>query len=1653
MPPVTNTTFQNGANVIQTQYDCKVIIVGSYDYSGLRMSLSYLFFRQNKCYGVACFINIQSPVNDYELPMNVTIYQLTVTQTFSDAFDESLVEAGTSAAIQVSNVNQLHLSQYNSLSNANITIFYTEKAHQITMTNIKCSQPGTLNIRNNYCVFVNNFYETVYLDMIFLQNLRGIDNSFVAITSWNNLVYNTTLNGVAESINISNIVVDKCSIQTTVLAVPSGAFIIDSIQAQTITLSNLLFTNNVHTQNVKSTLRPSNPTMTIQSPIGILNAFNITCKNNRVSGTGSNLYFSVGTSYLKNITMINSNYDPLYQNKSDTVNYQPINNVTFGGHLFLQGYDINIYDSSFLNSTATKGGAVYIKTSRSGYVYINNTQITNAQTPLDGSVVSQGGCIFVDGTESQVNYIMDNSYLSECSVRADGGAIYMDASDESAQFTVSNTIVENCFSLAGSAFSIQYSIRTQQLQQSKFTQLQIQANYTNTLQYFYDVYKLTAVEEFLFIKRFAAIQQDAGQISITNCLSEGLYFQSYLSLSNPTMVTINGLESQHSLISYRPNIEIIEPLQNPINIDSLSFRNISAINSTVNCSNSQTDQETFVRCVILQIRVDYPDYKINPALMVVDMVLPSTYLKMTNLVIDRVICLECKGGLVQVLQIQQTILTELVYLGQSRCSNSQTAYFGCFAFTSLINNDATLDQDANINYTYSSNLTYASIQKNTGLSRRIKAVDISDIIGNYTTKQVSAATTAQTPEQIYNYAVPNPPWLAHIVLMGLNIQENVAVHGGGVYVYGLTANVTQMYCSLQVVSGQGGCIYYQAPTKNGSFVFQRLNVYNSIFYKNNASIGGAIRALESGISNITSNQLTFLQNHATLFGDNYAGYPTRMGVKINTDVQTQSFLNKNTGWLHYPIVIKSGQIFNKFEDQDVVFLLLDDNNTVLNYQFNTISNMSSSLKNSISGEPTRNFDNTAQGFNYSNLIIFFDPYQNITLDVTVTSKIVNIPVYYQYYPYQLIGFDTGYSLQARIRSVECAAGEAYSKIDGACLPCSNGTYVLEYKGLCRQINADTMNNTYLNQISLFYAHWRPDYLNDKAEYCKNQPANCKGGYDSGNDLCQEGLIGALCEECDIYQVYWDTKYSMSAKYQCGLCSDSTTNIVMITVLSIWTVISTILSAKGNLEKMQMVMIYKIIQAFGWSSSQKASANIAVMMKIMNNHLQIISFLQTFQISVPQKAVDSVNTVSMPAKTIGNSLDCFLVSNTWGIPLIYFRIIWSLIMQVIYLAAILLILAIAVLTGKLYFKVQYIYIVCIFMFLLLQPDYVQQFMLLISSRNISGVNWIQANVSYQYDTFTHDQWVAAFGVPGLLTWVLVLPLSFWYVIFQGAQQEKLDTLIYSTSWGFLYDEYRRSRYYWEFVKIFQRTLLVILMVYFQEDIIIKGIFGFLVVYLYYGLANHFNPYNTRFLNDLDAYSSVTLAISLVVGVFLFRTIEVSFLPLTIIGFVVIAVLNGIFAIMLIYFLFQGYLDQFAPKLDEVRDKITEKFPDLLKNHSLRPFLVNKTKLNVKARKLWIFVAKVVQIGLQEWKDADKQKPLQFYRIQDIEIENQEQFFGNDQLNLVVNMVVIMEMEMETNRTFMMSMDKLMMKDNNSIKRTQYLMKAKIIININDTIMHI
>lgn len=70
--------------------------------------------------------------------------------------------------------------------------------------------------------------------------------------------------------------------------------------------------------------------------------------------------------------------------------------------MYLQGYNITVLDSKFTNSTAKVGGGVYIKTLKEGVGFINNTIIWKAYTPLDGSAVTRGGCIYVDSSVSEL---------------------------------------------------------------------------------------------------------------------------------------------------------------------------------------------------------------------------------------------------------------------------------------------------------------------------------------------------------------------------------------------------------------------------------------------------------------------------------------------------------------------------------------------------------------------------------------------------------------------------------------------------------------------------------------------------------------------------------------------------------------------------------------------------------------------------------------------------------------------------------------------------------------------------------------------------------------------------------------------------------------------------------------------------------------------------------------------------------------------------------------------------------------------------------------------------------------------------------------------------------------------------------------------------
>lgn len=52
-------------------------------------------------------------------------------------------------------------------------------------------------------------------------------------------------------------------------------------------------------------------------------------------------------------------------------------------------------------------------------------------------------------------------------------------------------------------------------------------------------------------------------------------------------------------------------------------------------------------------------------------------------------------------------------------------------------------------------------------------------------------------------------------------------------------------------------------------------------------------------------------------------------------------------------------------------------------------------------------------------------------------------------PYFLVEYDTNFTLEGRIRAVECSRGDSYNKYDGSCIPCGPGTYVLIERSYCK----------------------------------------------------------------------------------------------------------------------------------------------------------------------------------------------------------------------------------------------------------------------------------------------------------------------------------------------------------------------------------------------------------------------------------------------------------------------------------------------------------------------------------------------------------------------------------------------------------------------------
>ncbi|CAD8108681.1 unnamed protein product [Paramecium primaurelia] len=396
------------------------------------------------------------------------------------------------------------------------------------------------------------------------------------------------------------------------------------------------------------------------------------------------------------------------------------------------------------------------------------------------------------------------------------------------------------------------------------------------------------------------------------------------------------------------------------------------------------------------------------------------------------------------------------------------------------------------------------------------------------------------------------------------------------------------------------------------------------------------------------------------------------------------------------------------------------------------------------------------------------------------------------------------------------------------------------------------------------------------------------------------------------------------------------------------VFSIFISVKSNVLLNEKIIIQKIISIILLKKLQYHS-NFGILIKMITNHLQIVSVIFTFKFKSILEIGNFINSISNPIQTMTHSLDC-LLKDIFDIQIHYSRIIWQLIVPFIYIFLFFGLYGIALILKKLKYSLNVITTTIIYMYIYVQPFMVGGLISLISFRYISGFYWIQANVANRYDTQTHYQWLFMFCLPLLILISLIIPLYFLLSLYLNKQ--KFNKNKTRQKWGYLYNEYKLEAYYWEIIKILIKQFLIIFLSYYQEFLVKKGI-----------LLLSLQKISTLLifsLNKLDAYSAKVCGISIAVGIGIFTDYENGSKEIQIPYYIILIAFNlQYFKEILKEILSSFYIENYE-LVDSMKKYIIKKLPKIQKYSVFKKLLQDRSVQKNRIKNRYLKIKKYLMV---------------------------------------------------------------------------------------------
>ena len=691
--------------------------------------------------------------------------------------------------------------------------------------------------------------------------------------------------------------------------------------------------------------------------------------------------------------------------------------------------------------------------------------------------------------------------------------------------------------------------------------------------------------------------------------------------------------------------------------------------------------------------------------------------------------------------------------------------------------------------------------------------------------------------------------------MDNSISTSTAGNGLGFYL----ANIFEIYISDSVFQNIASSSYGALTCTSNNFINGGILILNNTSFIENYSLGSGAGLYVENMY-VTMINCTIQGNLAEVNGGGlYLVTPNcilcEMSITANTII-TDNACNINGGGVFW-------SSFKPFIDDSVII----QNNTA-SYG-SDLAGPASSLKSSSSRELSDFADYVifaaAPGQTYlkNMTICIYDTYNNVI--VTDNTSVITIQPITDYPElslkgqttftavkgvYSLIGFIPGgppgsvqrFNVSTNAISIRpkndngayissatieiflrnCTYGEQVGTL--ACTICQEETFLIEPSGTCSPCPAGGLCPGG-NQLLPSPGHWRSSNLSTIIYSCPISEA-CLGNL-TVNDTegsCSEGYYGIMCDCCN-------GGYQKISDDTCSVCPSLSTNI------SISLLIVLILLILG------IVLIKESIK-----SAYSTKALYSVYIKILTNYTQLMFLTAQFEFSWPSYMLKLLNIQKIIASSVDSivSLECYVASESSGDPVnsYYYKLIFMSMLPIfILIVSFIGWFSISVSKETYRYLKREIFLTIIIGFFLVYPNICLVNFSHFYCQNIDKLrSFLKANYAVECWSNRYMQYYFMVVIPSIVVWNIGLPALILAIMIKRRKCLRQDNN--RVIFGFIFNGYRRERFYWEFIIMYRKILMISIVVFFNSfSLTVQALSIFLVLnfstFLHYRLRPYFN----------------------------------------------------------------------------------------------------------------------------------------------------------------------------------------------------------------------